>query len=170
MKRLVLITILLGVLTASCKDSDANVYTQELAVERSLLIDIPRSGAPVPFNLTSNEPITQLRLDDLTHVEIDSLSYKVQLVQIGSNTIINNADININEIRIGGLTNLNVNEQSGSVFPIIDDTLLRLVEGTLGTNSTGELDIELTGAANSPFSFGRVRIAVYMNLILTRQN
>lgn len=168
MKRVVWLLCILLISITSCSDSDSNTYTEELVVERSIIINVPRSAQESPFNLSDNEDINTLKSEDIQNVRIDSLSYRLGLVQIAGNTNIASADLSINDIMVGRLSDVSVNEQSGSVYPVRDNTLLNIVEQSL--NSGPSFKVDLTGSTTSPFRSGQVRIDVYMNLILTRGN
>ena len=144
--------------------------TATAVVNESIAVTIPQtSGTSVNFNENVNQDLTEIvsNFNDVTNININSLSYQYQNVTGNTNAVIQSATIVINGTTIANLTNVNMSQEAsnGTTFEITDTAILDAIEAQFLSNSTA--NIQFSGSAVSEEGSVDFDIALAINLTVT---
>jgi len=138
------------ILISSCEESVE--ITASTTFVDTVEVSIPQSnGTDVTYDETTTQNLTELvsNYDDITDINIDSLSYTFTNLTGNSNAVITSATVEINEIIVATTSNLNIGQEvtNETVVEITDTALLNQLENTFLTNSS--VSIRFYGSAST---------------------
>ena len=136
------------ILISSCEESVE--ITASTTFVDTVEVSIPQSnGTDVTYDETTTQNLTELvsNYDDITDINIDSLSYTFSNLTGNLNAVITSATVEINEIIVASNLNIGQEVTNETVFEITDTALLNQLENTFLTNSS--VSIRFYGSAST---------------------
>lgn len=170
MKKFLSLLFVVALISSCDVNTEPIELTATAVVNESIAVTIPQtSGTSVNFNENVDQDLTEIvsNFNDVTDININSLSYQYQNVTGNTNAVIQSATIVINGTTIATLSNVNMSQEAsnGTTFEITDTAILDAIEAQFLSNSTA--NIQFSGSAVSEEGSVDFDIALAINLTVT---
>jgi len=170
MKKVLFLLIASLVLSSCDINTEPIELTATAVVNEAIAVSIPQtSGTTVNFNENVDQDLTEIvsNFNDVTDININSLTYQYENVTGNTNAVIQSATIVINGTTIATLSNVNINQEASNAttFEISDVATLDAIEAQFLSNSTA--NIQFSGSAVSEEGSVDFDIALAINLTVT---
>lgn len=170
MKKLLSLFVVIALIASCDVNTDPIELTATATINEAIAISIPQTtGTTVNFDEDVDQDLSQIvsNFNDVTDININSLSYQYQNVVGNTNAVIQSATIVINGTTIATLSNVNINQaaSNATVFEISDNSILDALEAQFLSNST--VNIQFSGTAVSEEGEIDFEIALSINLTVT---
>ncbi len=170
MKKLLSLFVVIALIASCDVNTDPIELTATATINEAIAISIPQTtGTTVNFDEDVDQDLSQIvsNFNDVTDININSLSYQYQNVVGNTNAVIQSATIVINGTTIATLSNVNINQaaSNATVFEISDNSILDALEAQFLSNSIAS--IQFSGTAVSEEGEIDFEIALSINLTVT---